>query len=127
MLPPIRNARPPNIFFSTRPVSPATSSRIRPASSSSYATTRSLRSSQTAIEGAIRVPSSPLEQLPPEPVEALLARVQRRNRELRLELGIGQRLDSLGLPLQRPSGHCVEHLVSHVRGLLSADSTRVSE
>src|SRR4051794_9235229 len=37
MLPPIRNARPPNIFFSVTPDSAATSSRIRFARSSSYA------------------------------------------------------------------------------------------
>ena len=38
MLPPMRNARPPNIFFSIRPDSAPSSSRMRSASSSSYAT-----------------------------------------------------------------------------------------
>src|SRR5690349_15542615 len=37
MLPPIRKARPPNIFFSLSPGSPSTRSRMRPASTSSYA------------------------------------------------------------------------------------------
>src|SRR6478735_453234 len=37
MLPPIMNARPPNIVCSVSPVSPTTTSRTRSASSSSYA------------------------------------------------------------------------------------------
>ena len=37
MFPFTRKASPPNIFFSSRPRSPAVSSRIRPANSSSYA------------------------------------------------------------------------------------------
>src|SRR5258708_3026329 len=36
MLPPMRNARPPNIFCSVSPASPATRSRMRVASASSY-------------------------------------------------------------------------------------------
>jgi hypothetical protein len=38
MLPPMRKASPPNIFFSVRPDSAPSSSRMRSASSSSYAT-----------------------------------------------------------------------------------------
>src|SRR4051812_40780282 len=47
MLPPTRNARPPNIFFSVSARSSATRARIRPASSSSYATTPILRMPQS--------------------------------------------------------------------------------
>ncbi len=57
MLPPIKNASPPNIFFSVKPDSPASNSRMRPASSSSYATAAIVRQDDdepTALSVRIR-------------------------------------------------------------------------
>src|SRR5262245_17511643 len=50
MLPFIRNARPPNIFCSVTPLSPETRSRMRAASSSSYAIGRDTRSVSTMAD-----------------------------------------------------------------------------
>jgi hypothetical protein len=48
MLPRMRKASPPNIFFSVRSASPRSSSRMRSASSSSYATEAIVRHEQSA-------------------------------------------------------------------------------
>ena len=51
MLPPMRKASPPNIFFSVRSALPPSSSRMRSASSSSYATTQIVVGSKSPGRG----------------------------------------------------------------------------
>ena len=70
--PPIRKARPPNIFISVRPCSPATSTRIRSARSSSYAMASCWRTAPHlpgsgepgTVRGGETVPGSPLGGVP---------------------------------------------------------------
>src|SRR3954447_5234915 len=59
MLPPIRNASPPNIFFSTTPSSSASSSRMRFARSSSYAMARIIAHSVLTLAAVLLLGAAP--------------------------------------------------------------------